>query len=77
MNRQSARPPGIIEIINDYASAAVDPAPRDDDWHLEFAQIERHAVSLEWAFPTVASSISSRPQAESRLLRRGLLARLG
>ena len=27
--------PGVIEIINDYASAAVDPGPRSDDWHLE------------------------------------------
>ncbi len=43
--------PGVIEIINDYASAAVDPGPRSDDWHLEFANVERHAVSLEWAFP--------------------------
>jgi CO dehydrogenase nickel-insertion accessory protein CooC1 len=43
--------PGVIEIINDYASAAVDPGPRGDDWHLEFAQVERDAVSLEWAFP--------------------------
>ena len=43
--------PGVIEIINDYASAAVDPGPRSDDWHLEFAQVERHAVSLDWAFP--------------------------
>jgi CO dehydrogenase nickel-insertion accessory protein CooC1 len=43
--------PGVIEIINDYASAAVDPGPRSDDWHLELAQVERHAVSLEWAFP--------------------------
>ena len=43
--------PGVIEIINDYASAAVDPGPRSDDWHLEFAQVERDAVSLEWAFP--------------------------
>jgi CO dehydrogenase nickel-insertion accessory protein CooC1 len=43
--------PGVIEIINDYASAAVDPGPRGDEWHLEFAQVERHAVSLEWAFP--------------------------
>ena len=30
--------PGVIEIINDYATAAVDPGPRRDDWHLEFAQ---------------------------------------
>ncbi len=43
--------PGVIEVINDYASAAVDPAPRSDDWHLEFARVERHAVSLEWIFP--------------------------
>ena len=43
--------PGVIEIINEYASAAVDPGPRSDDWHLEYAQVERHAVSLEWAFP--------------------------
>ena len=43
--------PGVIEIINDYASAAVDPGPRSDDWHLELARVERHAVSLEWAFP--------------------------
>lgn len=38
--------PGVIEIINDYATAAVDPGPRSDDWHLEFARVERHAVSL-------------------------------
>jgi CO dehydrogenase nickel-insertion accessory protein CooC1 len=43
--------PGVIEIINDYASAVLDPRPRDDDWHLEYARVERHAISLEWAFP--------------------------
>ena len=43
--------PGVIEIINDYASAAVDPGPRSDEWHLELAQVERHAVSLDWTFP--------------------------
>jgi len=43
--------PGVIEIINDYASAAVDPSPRPDDWHLEYAEVERHAVSLSWEFP--------------------------
>src|ERR1700729_477128 len=43
--------PGVIEIINDYASAAVSPGPRSDDWHLKYAQVERHAVSLEWVFP--------------------------
>jgi tetratricopeptide (TPR) repeat protein/CO dehydrogenase nickel-insertion accessory protein CooC1 len=44
--------PGVIEIINDYAAAAVDPEPRRGDWHLEYAQVERHAVSLEWDFPS-------------------------
>ena len=42
---------GVIEIINEYASAAVDPAPRPVDWHLEYARVDRHAVSLEWNFP--------------------------
>ena len=43
--------PGVIEIINDYQAAALNPAARDDGWHLEYAQVQRHAVSLEWAFP--------------------------
>jgi len=43
--------PGVIEIINDYASAAVGPVPADDDWYLECARVDRHAVSLEWTFP--------------------------
>ena len=43
--------PGVIEIINEYATAAVDPGPRGEDWHLEFAQVQRHAVSLDWGFP--------------------------
>jgi cellulose biosynthesis protein BcsQ len=42
---------GVIEIINDYATAALDSAPRNGDWHSEYAQVERHAVSLEWRFP--------------------------
>jgi tetratricopeptide (TPR) repeat protein len=43
--------PGVIEIINDYAAAAVNPGPRSSDWYLECARAERHAVSLDWAFP--------------------------
>jgi hypothetical protein len=44
--------PGVIEIINEYASAAVSPAPRPDDWHLEYARMLPHAVSLDWgSFP--------------------------
>jgi CO dehydrogenase nickel-insertion accessory protein CooC1 len=42
--------PGVIEIINDYASAALAPEERGANWHQEYARVERHAVSLEWAF---------------------------
>jgi tetratricopeptide (TPR) repeat protein len=43
--------PGVIEIINDYASAAVSPAPGGEDWHLKYARVDRDAVSLDWTFP--------------------------
>jgi CO dehydrogenase nickel-insertion accessory protein CooC1 len=43
--------PGVIEMINDYANAALEPVPRDDDWYREFARVDRHAVSLDWEFP--------------------------
>jgi len=43
--------PGVIEIINDYATASLDPSPRPDDWYLDYARVDRHAVSLEWDFP--------------------------
>jgi CO dehydrogenase nickel-insertion accessory protein CooC1 len=43
--------PGVIEIINDYQTAALNATPRDDGWHVEYAQVQRHAVSLEWVFP--------------------------
>jgi len=42
--------PGVIEIINDYASAATRPAPRSADWHLEYARVLPHAVSLRWDY---------------------------
>ncbi|HEY6493731.1 MAG TPA: FxSxx-COOH system tetratricopeptide repeat protein [Trebonia sp.] len=43
--------PGVIELINDYANAALDPAPRADDWYKDFARVDRDAVSLDWEFP--------------------------
>jgi CO dehydrogenase nickel-insertion accessory protein CooC1 len=43
--------PGVIELINDYANEALNRAPRPDDWYLEFARVDRDAVSLEWEFP--------------------------
>jgi CO dehydrogenase nickel-insertion accessory protein CooC1/tetratricopeptide (TPR) repeat protein len=43
--------PGVIELINDYANEALKNAPRADDWYLEFARVDKDAVSLEWDFP--------------------------
>ncbi|GAA3863557.1 hypothetical protein GCM10023084_16020 [Streptomyces lacrimifluminis] len=45
---------GVIDLLAEYAWAAADPAlpePRPDDWHREYARIQRHAVSLDWPFP--------------------------
>ena len=43
--------PGVIEMINDYATASLDPSPRSDNWFLDYARVDRHAVSLDWGFP--------------------------
>ncbi len=43
-----ANTPGVIDIIRNYEWAAVSPEPRSGDWHLEYAHILIHAVSLEW-----------------------------
>ncbi|MEU0024489.1 FxSxx-COOH system tetratricopeptide repeat protein [Streptomyces sp. NPDC006335] len=38
--------PGVINIIQDYAWAATTGTQRPDDWHLSYAQVEQHAVSI-------------------------------
>jgi tetratricopeptide (TPR) repeat protein len=43
-----AATPGIIELITDYALAATRDEPRSGDWHLAYARILQHAVSLSW-----------------------------
>ena len=44
--------PGVIEMINGYTAAAMRPEPDNKDWHLEYARVLPHAVSLEWdSFP--------------------------
>jgi tetratricopeptide (TPR) repeat protein/CO dehydrogenase nickel-insertion accessory protein CooC1 len=40
--------PGVIEIINKYQLAALEPDHDLDEWHREYAQVQRHAVSLKW-----------------------------
>ncbi|MEU6200037.1 FxSxx-COOH system tetratricopeptide repeat protein [Streptomyces sp. NPDC047061] len=43
---------GVIDLLTDYAWAATDDGePRPDDWHREYARIQRHAVSVDWPFP--------------------------
>ncbi|MFF5145109.1 FxSxx-COOH system tetratricopeptide repeat protein [Streptomyces sp. NPDC013157] len=37
---------GVIDILQDYAWAATDGISRTGPWHLEFADVEQHAVSL-------------------------------
>jgi tetratricopeptide (TPR) repeat protein len=40
--------PGVIDLINDYAWAATSAEDRPGDWHLPYAQILRHAISVNW-----------------------------
>jgi cellulose biosynthesis protein BcsQ/tetratricopeptide (TPR) repeat protein len=44
---------GVIDIIRDFAVAAVDPTadPGESDWYRRYADVEREAVSLTWTFP--------------------------
>ncbi|MEV7975838.1 FxSxx-COOH system tetratricopeptide repeat protein [Streptomyces sp. NPDC086519] len=37
---------GVLNILQDYAWAATDGITRTGPWHLEFADVEQHAVSL-------------------------------
>lgn len=47
-----AATPGVIELLTDYAWAATTKHESDEeDWHLEYARILRHAVTLDWEFP--------------------------
>jgi len=44
---------GVIDLIRDFATAAVDPRAAFDspDWFRRYADVEREAVSLAWRFP--------------------------
>ncbi|MEZ0075988.1 FxSxx-COOH system tetratricopeptide repeat protein [Planotetraspora sp. GP83] len=43
--------PGVIDIISNYMWAAVRPTERSADWHVPYARVVPHAVSLDWEFP--------------------------
>jgi tetratricopeptide (TPR) repeat protein len=42
---------GIVDLISDYARAATHAGERPPDWHLRYARVLPHAISLEWRFP--------------------------
>jgi MinD-like ATPase involved in chromosome partitioning or flagellar assembly len=39
---------GVIEMIRDYAFAVTSEEVRPADWHLRYAQIMKHAISVNW-----------------------------
>jgi MinD-like ATPase involved in chromosome partitioning or flagellar assembly len=39
---------GVIEMIRDYAFAVTSEEVRPSDWYLRYAQIMRHAISVNW-----------------------------
>jgi cellulose biosynthesis protein BcsQ len=45
--------PGVIDMIRDFAAAAVEPQadPADADWFRDYADVASVAVSLDWRFP--------------------------
>ena len=42
--------PGVIDLVSDYVWAATSEEDRPADWHLQYAQILDHAVSVNWQF---------------------------
>jgi cellulose biosynthesis protein BcsQ/tetratricopeptide (TPR) repeat protein len=42
---------GVIDLVWDFSSAAMENSPDDADWLAECAEVERYAVSLDWDFP--------------------------
>lgn len=43
-----AHTPGVLDIVNDYALAVSRKEDRTADWHVEYAQLTKHAISLSW-----------------------------
>ncbi|HEV2637488.1 MAG TPA: FxSxx-COOH system tetratricopeptide repeat protein [Actinocrinis sp.] len=42
---------GVIDLIREYQWATSRLEPRSVDFHLEFARVQRYAISLDWEFP--------------------------
>ncbi|WP_214416111.1 FxSxx-COOH system tetratricopeptide repeat protein [Sphaerisporangium fuscum] len=39
---------GVIDMINEYSLATLRSEPRPGDWHLDYAKVQRNAVSIDW-----------------------------
>ncbi|MFI1533075.1 KGGVGR-motif variant AAA ATPase [Streptomyces anandii] len=42
---------GVIDMLGDYVWAVTDGRPHTGPWHLSYARIRPHAVSVDWDFP--------------------------
>lgn len=42
---------GVIDLITTYQWAAMKKEQRPEDWHVDYARVEPHAVSLDFDFP--------------------------
>ncbi|GAA3345514.1 hypothetical protein GCM10020358_52910 [Amorphoplanes nipponensis] len=52
LDKKLTSSPGMIDMIRDYASAAMEPEHNDSDqWLAERARVLDYAVSLDWEFP--------------------------
>jgi cellulose biosynthesis protein BcsQ len=43
---------GVIDLVINYAEAAITPGDTRRDWYRSYADILRYAVSLDWKFPS-------------------------
>ncbi|MGW6916150.1 FxSxx-COOH system tetratricopeptide repeat protein [Kitasatospora sp. NPDC054939] len=42
---------GMMDLIAEYREEALRPVEHAEGWHLDFARVHPHALSLSWAFP--------------------------
>jgi tetratricopeptide (TPR) repeat protein len=43
--------PGVIDLIREYQWATLSKEPRSLDYHVDYARVQKYAISLDWEFP--------------------------
>jgi len=43
--------PGVIDLIREYQWATLSKEPRSLEYHLDYARVQKYAISLDWEFP--------------------------